>query len=103
MRFTKSNLLALVVFPILAVAQAAPPPSLRIRLSSSQSSCFIGEIEIQCKDVGKKLRSMGVDRRTQIHLTGDERVGSPLVRSVLESLERAGYLAGTAYIKAPER
>ena len=75
-----------------------PEKIIEIRVSSSSNSCFIAEDEVQCSEVGEKLKAMGVASGNHIHLRGDPAVTYDLVHSALDSLVKAGYSTRVGFV-----
>jgi biopolymer transport protein ExbD len=66
-------------------------PIVQIRISSSQNTCFIADLGVQCRDVGATLLGMNVAADADIHIIGDRDVGYEMLRTVMDSLIQAGY------------
>jgi hypothetical protein len=96
MRFAATFLLFLV-----ASCSSAPAPSendIRVAVSSHHNNCTIREVPLPCSELGSKLKSMGVSPKQHIHLTGDSAVSYELMRSAMDSLDRAGYSTNVGFV-----
>jgi biopolymer transport protein ExbD len=86
---------------LVAGCSSAPVPSekdIRVAVFSHDKNCTIREVPLPCSDIGSKLKSMGVSPKQHIHLTGDSAVSYELMRSAIDSLERAGYSTNVGFV-----
>jgi biopolymer transport protein ExbD len=88
---TKAYFLAALLFATSLQAQVASAPIVQIRISSSLNACFLAELKVRCSDVGATLLGMNVATNADIHMIGDRDVSYEVLRTVMDSLFKAGY------------
>jgi biopolymer transport protein ExbD len=101
-RLAKSSFFVAIFLSALTLAQVTTAPVIKVRVSSSQNTCFVGEVAVPCSEVGAKLHAMSVEPGAHIHITGDLKVGYQLLHTALESLDQAGYRTNIGFVTGPE-
>ena len=89
------------ILTVNAHAQSASRATVQIHFSAHQT-CKVGDADVSCDQVGKKLLALRIPLDADIHLNADTDSKAsmllPILKSAKESLERAGYKVKRALV-----
>jgi hypothetical protein len=100
------RLALLLVLPVAlgpSVIPAQTKTTIRITIGSD-GTCLAAGLHVPCRDVGAKLREVGVPADAYIQFSGDGEAGQDVIRATMDSVTAAGYeITKIGFITVPRR
>ena len=100
-RFRMRQAPAFLLTALVALGSNSAPGSdtaVLIRMAS-EDTCVVAEVHVSCREVGAKMRELGIPAGTHVRCDVDHH-SYEAVRTMVESLQRAGYKLGKVAVKA---
>ncbi len=57
----------------------------------ASETCMVADLHVSCREVGAKLRELGIPTNADIQFSPDTYVSYDVIRAMMDSLQRAGF------------